>query len=98
MEEDWFDDCYIWLYRGIWRDLDVSDIDMAVPLSPGERLKKRKAIFKHTSQKDQPKYPGSVSNEFWMVADEKTIKNARDYDRLGLAEYDSIEGFSRWKL
>lgn len=97
-DEDWIDDCYVWLYRGIWQDIDVSDIDMAVPLSPDERLKKRKAIFKHTSQKDQPKYPGSVSNEFWMVADDKTIKNARDYDRLGLAEYDSIEGFSRWTL
>lgn len=97
-DEDWMRQCYIWRYQGIWQDLDVSDIDMAVPLSPGERLKKRKAIFKHTSQKDQPKYPGSVSNEFWMVADEKTIKNARDYDRLGLAEYDSIEGFSRWEL
>lgn len=95
-EEDWIDDCYVWLYRGIWQDLDVSDIDMAVPLSPGERLKKRKAIFKHASQKDQPKYPGSISSEFWMVSDEKTIKNAENYDRLGLAEYDSIEGFSRW--
>lgn len=96
--EDWMDDCRIWLYSGIWQDVDVSEIDMAVPLSPGERLKKRKSIFKHTSQKDQPKYPGSVSNEFWMVADEKTIKNAKDYDRLGLAEYDSIEGFSRWQV
>lgn len=94
--EEWFKDCYVWLYRGIWQDIEVSDIDMAVPLSPGERMKKRKAIFKHASQKDQPKYPGSVSNEFWMVADEKTIKNAKNYDRLGLAEYDSIEGFSRW--
>ena len=70
---------------------------MAVPLSPGERLKKRKAIFKHASQKDQPKYPGTMSGEFWMVSDEQTIRNARNYDLLGLAEYDSIEGFSRWK-
>ncbi|MEX0823128.1 MAG: glucosamine-6-phosphate deaminase [Balneolaceae bacterium] len=97
-EEPWMKDCYIWLYRGIWQDWDISEIDMAVPLSPGERLKKRRAIFKHASQKDQPKYPGSVSSEFWMVADERTIKNAKKYDRLGLAEYDSIEGFSRWIL
>lgn len=97
-EEPWMRDCYIWLYRGIWQDWDISEIDMAVPLSPGERLKKRRAIFKHASQKDQPKYPGSVSSEFWMVADERTIKNAKKYDRLGLAEYDSIEGFSRWIL
>jgi glucosamine-6-phosphate deaminase len=95
--QEWYNDCYVWLYRGIWQKIELSDIDMAVPLSPGERLKKRKAIFKHASQKDQPKYPGTMSGEFWMVADEQTIQNARNYDLLGLAEYDSIEGFSRWK-
>ncbi len=95
--EDWFNDCYVWLYSGVWQDVDVSGIDMAVPLSPGERLKKRRAIFKHASQKDQPKYPGRISGEFWMAADDKTITNAKNYDRLGLAEYDSIEGFTRWK-
>ncbi len=95
--EGWFEDCYVWLYSGVWQDVDVSGIDMAVPLSPGERLKKRRAIFKHASQKDQPKYPGRISGEFWMAADDKTITNAKKYDRLGLAEYDSIEGFTRWK-
>jgi glucosamine-6-phosphate deaminase len=95
--EKWFKDCYVWLYRGIWQDLEVSDIDMAVPLSPGERLKKRRAIFKHASQKDQPKYPGTMSGEFWMAADRQTVRNAKNYDNLGLAEYDSIEGFSRWQ-
>ena len=97
-QEKWFKDCYVWLYRGVWQDWDVSDIDMAVPLSPGERLKKRRAIFKHTSQKDQPKYPGSISREFWMVADERTIQTANLVDKLGLAEYDAIEGFTRWKI
>ncbi len=93
--QDWFKDCYVWLYSGVWQDVDVSEIDMAVPLSPDERMKKRRAIFKHTSQKDQPKYPGRISGEFWMAADDKTISNARNYDKLGLAEYDSIEGFTR---
>lgn len=96
--EKWFGDCYVWLYRGVWQDWDISDIDMAVPLSPGERLKKRRAIFKHASQKDQPKYPGSAGSEFWMIADERTMKVAENYDILGLAEYDSIEGFSRWVI
>jgi glucosamine-6-phosphate deaminase len=96
--EEWFSDCYVWLYRGIWQELEVSEIDMAVPLSPGERLKKRRAIFKHASQKDQPKYPGNISSEFWMVADKQNIRNAKNYDELGLAEYDSIEGFTRWRL
>lgn len=97
-DEEWMKECYIWLYKGVWQDWDISDIDMAVPLSPDERLKKRRAIFKHASQKDQPKYPGSESREFWMIADERTTKTARLYDQLGLAEYDSIEGFTRYKL
>lgn len=95
-KEEWMEDCYIWLYKGVWQDWDISEIDMAVPLSPGERLKKRRAIFKHASQKDQPKYPGAESMEFWMIADQRTKKTARLYDKLGLAEYDSIEGFTRF--
>ena len=95
-DEKWAKDCYVWLYRGVWQDWDISEIDMAVPISPGERMKKRRAIFKHASQKDHPKYPGSVSREFWMIADERTIQTAKLYDQLGLAEYDSIEGFAKW--
>ncbi|MCC5940306.1 MAG: glucosamine-6-phosphate deaminase, partial [Balneolaceae bacterium] len=95
--DSWAKDCNVWLYRGVWQDWDVSDIDMAVPLSPGERLKKRRAIFKHASQKDQPKFPGSMSREFWMIVDERTIQTANVYDKLGLAEYDSIEGFTKWE-
>lgn len=97
-KDDWAKDCFVWLYRGVWNDWDVSEIDMAVPLSPGERLKKRRAIFKHASQKDQPKYPGSMSKEFWMIADERTIRTAKLYDQMGLAEYDSIEGFLKWEV
>ncbi len=95
-DQTWAKDCNVWLYRGVWQDWDVSDIDMAVPLSPDERLKKRRAIFKHASQKDQPKFPGSKSREFWMIADDRTIQTAEKYDKLGLAEYDSIEGFTKW--
>ncbi|MFO7800219.1 glucosamine-6-phosphate deaminase [Rhodohalobacter sp.] len=97
-DEKWMQDCFVWLYKGVWQDWDISEIDMAVPLSPDERLKKRRAIFKHASQKDQPKYPGAESREFWMIADERTMKTAKLYDQLGLAEYDSIEGFTRYNL
>lgn len=31
-----------------------------------------------------------------MIADQRTMQIAKSYDQLGLAEYDSIEGFSRW--
>ena len=97
-DKEWMQDCFVWLYKGVWQDWDISEIDMAVPLSPDERLKKRRAIFKHASQKDQPKYPGAESREFWMIADERTMKTAKLYDQLGLAEYDSIEGFTRYNL
>jgi len=97
-DEEWMQNCFVWLYKGVWQDWDISDIDMAVPLSPDERLKKRRAIFKHASQKDQPKYPGAESREFWMIADERTMKTAKFYDQLGLAEYDSIEGYTRYNL
>jgi len=33
-----------------------------------------------------------------MVADDQTTQHARNYDKLGLAEYDSIEGFTRFLI
>ncbi|HKK44366.1 MAG TPA: glucosamine-6-phosphate deaminase, partial [Balneolaceae bacterium] len=45
-EEAWFDDCYVWLYRGAWQEWEVHEIEMAVPLSPGELNRKRNAVFK----------------------------------------------------
>ena len=44
--------CNVWLYRGAWKEWKIHDIDMSVPLSPDQILKKRRAIFKHRSQKD----------------------------------------------
>ena len=61
-------DCYIWLYRGAWQEWDIEDIEMAVPLSPEETDKKRRAIFKHQSQKDRPLFPGTDKREFGNVS------------------------------
>lgn len=97
-DENWFQDCYVWLYRGTWREYEANEIEMAVPLSPDELARKRRAIFKHESQKDNPLYPGSDSREFWERAEELTRSTARTYDDLGLAEYEAIEGFVRWKI
>lgn len=96
-DEDWFKDCYIWLYRGAWQEWEVHEIEMAVPLSPGELNRKRNAIFKHESQKDRPLYPGNDPREFWERVDQRNRGTARSYDDLGLAEYEAIEGFVRWK-
>lgn len=96
-DEDWFEDCYIWLYRGAWQEWEVHEIEMAVPLSPGELNRKRNAIFKHESQKDRPLYPGNDSREFWERVDQRNRGTADSYDALGLAEYEAIEGFVRWQ-
>jgi len=52
--EDWVKDCWLWMYRGAWQEFDIHEIEMSVPLSPQEVIRKRNAIFKHQSQKDRP--------------------------------------------
>ncbi|MDR8390779.1 glucosamine-6-phosphate deaminase [Aliifodinibius sp. S!AR15-10] len=97
-DDAWIDDCYVWLYRGAWQEWDVNDIEMAVPLSPQELAKKRKAIFKHQSQKDRPLFPGADDREFWQRSEARNRNTAKLYDQLGLAEYEAIEAFVRYKL
>ncbi|WP_118193521.1 glucosamine-6-phosphate deaminase [Albibacterium indicum] len=96
--EEWTKDCWLWLYRGAWHEFEIHEIEMAVPLSPAEVIRKRHAIFKHQSQKDTPVFPGDDAREFWVRAEERTAETAKIYDDLGLAEYESIEAFVRWKF
>jgi glucosamine-6-phosphate deaminase len=96
-DRDWMKHCEIWLYRGAWQEWGVDEIEMAVPLSPDEVNRKRIAIFKHESQKDKALFPGTDSREFWQRAEERNRTTAVTYDKLGLAEYEAIEGFVRWK-
>lgn len=95
-QKEWMKDCWLWLYRGAWQEWDINDIDMAVPLSPGELMRKRKAIFKHQSQKDTALFPGADPREFWVRAEDRNKATAEIYDQLGLAEYEAIEGFKRY--
>ncbi len=92
----WLSDCRVWLYRGAWQEWDVDQIEMAVPLSPEELTRKRRAIFKHQSQKDRPLFPGADQREFWQRAEARNRTTARLYDQLGLPEYEGIEAFVRW--
>ncbi len=94
--DDWKSDCDFWLYRGAWQEWDPDEIEMAVPLSPQEVERKRVAIFKHESQKDRALFPGHDKREFWKRAQDRNSETAELYDRLGLAEYEAIEGFVRW--
>lgn len=95
--EAWYQQCVVWLYRGAWQEWSPDLIEMAVPLSPQEVSRKRAAIFKHESQKDRALFPGPDMREFWQRAEARNADTARVYDELGLAEYEAIEGFVRWK-
>jgi glucosamine-6-phosphate deaminase len=95
-DRPWFADTEIWLYRGAWQEWEPEKIEMAVPLSPAELLRKRNAIFKHQSQKDKAMFPGHDQREFWQRAEDRNRATAKLYDKLGLAEYEAIEGFVQW--
>ena len=94
-KDKWMDDCYVWLYRGAWQEWDTAEVDMSVPLSPDELMRKRKAVFKHQSQKDQALFPGTDAREFWQRAEDRNRETAQLFDRLGMAEYEAIEAFVR---
>ncbi len=96
-DDQWMQDCDVWLYRGAWQEWAPYEIEMAVPLSPQEVERKRVAIFRHESQKDRALFPGPDAREFWQRAEARNAQTARIYDQLGLAQYQALEGFVRWK-
>ena len=95
--EPWMKDCWLWMYRGAWHEWAVHEIEMAVPMSPQQLRKKRQAIFMHQSQKDRAPFPGDDSREFWQRAEDRNRGTAQTYRSLGLAEYEAMEAFVRWK-
>ncbi|QKZ11592.1 glucosamine-6-phosphate deaminase [Spirosoma sp. KUDC1026] len=95
-DRDFMKDCWVWLYRGAWAEWDIHEIEMAVPMSPDQVMRKRLGIFKHQSQKDGVVYQGTDSREFWQRAEERNRGTASLYNHLGLAEYEAIEAFVRW--
>ncbi len=96
--ESWIKDCWLWMYRGAWQEFEIYDIEMAVPLSPAEVLRKRDAIFKHQSQKDKAVFPGEDAREFWVRAEDRNRETAEKYDKLGLSEYAAMEAFKRYEF
>ena len=89
-------DCWVWLYRGAWHEWDIHEIEMAVPMSPDQVLRKRKAIFYHQSQKDGVMFQGNDHREFWVRAEERNASTAQKYQDMGLAEYAAMEAFKRY--
>jgi glucosamine-6-phosphate deaminase len=93
---EYMNDCWLWLYRGAWHEWDIHQIDMAVPMSPDQVLKKRKAIFFHQSQKDGVMFQGNDTREFWVRAEERNNETAVKYHKLGLSDYAAMEAFKRY--
>ncbi|KRD05384.1 glucosamine-6-phosphate deaminase [Flavobacterium sp. Root901] len=94
--KSFMDDCWVWLYRGAWHEWETYQIEMAVPMSPDQVLKKRHAIFYHQSQKDGVMFQGDDSREFWIRAEDRNRLTAEKYHALGLADYSAIEAFKRY--
>ena len=89
------EDCWVWLYRGAWFEWEPFEIEMAVPLSPDQVIKKRHAIFYHQSQKDKVMFRGDDTREFWVRAEDRNRLTAEKYHDLGMANYAAIEAFKR---
>lgn len=94
---DWVKDCWLWLYKGAWQEWNIEEIEMAVPMSPDQVLKKRYGIFIHQSQKDMVPFQGSDAREFWQRAEERNANTANLYAQLGLTHYAAMEAFVRYK-
>jgi glucosamine-6-phosphate deaminase len=94
--KSYMNDCWVWLYRGAWHEWESYQIEMAVPMSPDQVLKKRHAIFYHQSQKDGVMFQGDDSREFWVRVEDRNRLTAEKYHALGLADYSAIEAFKRY--
>ena len=93
---EWLQDCWLWLYKGAWQEWDITEIEMAIPMSPDQVVKKRNGIFIHQSQKDSVPFLGSDDREFWQRAEERNASTARLYAQLGMTQYAAMEAYVRW--
>jgi glucosamine-6-phosphate deaminase len=84
------------LYRGAWQEYDLHEIEIAVPLSPTDLRRKRKAIFMHESQKDDALFPGTDPRQFWQRAEDRNKGTSDRYNQIGLPEFYAMEAFVRW--
>lgn len=94
--DEWINDCWVWLYKGAWQEWDIAEIEMAIPMSPDQVMKKRFGIFIHQSQKDMVPFQGTDSREFWQRAEDRNANTANLFAQLGLTQYAAMEAFVRW--
>jgi glucosamine-6-phosphate deaminase len=82
------------LYKGAWQEWDI-EIEMAIPMSPDQVMKKRYGLFIHQSQKDIVPFQCSDSREFWQRAEDRNATTAHLYASLGITQYAAMEAFVR---
>jgi len=86
------------IIKALLRQLRPDQVYLAVPLSPDEVIEKRHAIYRHLSQKDIVPFPGEDPREFWQRAEDRTQNTARQFDQLGMAEYQAMKAFVKYKI
>lgn len=96
--DEWINDCWLWLYKGAWQEWNIEEIEMAIPMSPDQVMRKRYGIFIHQSQKDMVPFQGSDNREFWQRAEERNANTAELYAQLGLTHYAAMEAFVRHRF
>ena len=84
---DWVADCRLWLYRGKEEPVHAAQIEMAVPMSPDQVVRKGNALHHFQSL---------TQYEARSVKRDRSV--AAEYDRLGMAEYEAIEALERGAL
>jgi glucosamine-6-phosphate deaminase len=84
--EDWAAACSVWLYRGREKALEAWEIDMAMPVSPMQLERKTRAIMRYQSL-----------SSLEQTVTEINQNTAQQYDALGLANYEAMETFRRWR-
>ena len=94
--EAFMKNCWVWLYRGAWHEWGIHEIDMSVPLSPEQVNRKRKSIFYHQSQNNTVMFQGDDKREFWQRVEERNREIAKQYRKLGMADYQAMETFRRY--
>ncbi len=92
-DDEWYQDCRVWMYRGAWAEWEIENIEMAVPISPEELRSKRSSILRHQSQMDSAPFLGDDERLFWQRSEERNRATADLYNKLGLASYEAIEAF-----
>ena len=94
--EKYMKDCWVWLYRGAWHEWEIHKINMSVPMSPNQVLRKRKAIFYHQTQKDNVMFQGDDNREFWTRTEDRNRAIAKKYKEIGMPDYAALETFKRY--